>query len=293
MRPGVSSWSWHEPYYAGQWSVLDLPAGARQVGLALIEANDFMLPPPRFSRIRRPLLSLLPGAPPELWRYSSANLEKLKNNAAAYQTSLLCWTINSDFALPGRGWPVARLYLRWGIAAAHYLHTALLRVNLGGLPDTPAKMDNQIVSRLVAFVQASQHRVPGLTITVENHWGVSTDIDRHLWLVGQAQQRLRESQQARLGCCFDPGNMPEGERERWWQGLSAAANHFHFKTMRFDERGRDPSLPHDHIMALLHSANYQGDVTLEFQGQGNPITGVQKSLHLWHSLLLKTASLRK
>jgi len=326
---GVSSWSWHEPYYAGRWSLLDLPDGAHQAGLSLIEANDFMLPPPRFSRVRQPLWRLLPGAPPELWRYSWVSLEQLKHNsmshsergqetgssqkllplwpvsppshhehdynehgqetgsshlAAASQTPLLCWTINCDFAVPGWAWPVQKLYLRWGIAAARHLQAPLLRLNLGGHPDTPAEMDIQIVSRLVKFVQASQRWVPGLTLTVENHWGLSTDIDRHLRLVAQARGQLPVGMQGRLGCCFDPGNMPEGERERWWRGLAAAANHFHFKTTEFDERGRDPHLPHDHILALLHAANYQGDVTIEFQGDGDPVEGIKQSVRLFHQI---------
>jgi len=59
----VSSWCWHAEYYAGSWSLLDLPEAAVSAGVSAIECNDFMLPPPR---LRRPLLSLLPGAPPEL-----------------------------------------------------------------------------------------------------------------------------------------------------------------------------------------------------------------------------------
>lgn len=314
----VSSWSWHEAYYAGRWSLWELPQGARQVGLSLIEANDFMLPPPRFSRIRRPLLALLPGAPPELWRYSRGSLEQLKRRVMGYgehgqetgssqgflplwpvsppshrtrnydergretgSIATLCWTINSDFTVPHRAWPVQQLYLRRGLAAAHHLHAPLLRLNLGGQPDTPTSVDERLITRLAAFVQQSQRHMPGLTLTVENHWGISTDIERHLWLVVQAKSRLPESLQGRLGCCFDPGNMPEGDRERWWQGLAAAANHFHFKTTEFDGRGRDTHLPHDYILALLRTANYQGDVTIEFQGAGDPITGVQKSVRLF------------
>lgn len=299
----VSSWSWHEAYYAGRWSLLDLPEGARQVGLSRIEANDFMLPPPRFSRIRKPLLQLLPGAPPELWRYSRSSLAQLQHralgrgehgqetgssevaNAAASPTPILCWTINSDFAVPSWAWPVQQLYLRWGLAAASHLQAPLLRINLGGQPDTPTAVDERLITRLVAFVYLSQRRVPGLTLTVENHWGISTDIERHLWLVAQAKNRLPESWQGRLGCCFDPNNMPEGDRELWWRGLAAAANHFHFKTTEFDERGRDPHLPHDHILALLRAADYQGDVTIEFQGGGDPIVGVQKSVHLFQNVM--------
>ena len=58
----AGAWCWHDDYYAGRWSLLDQPAGAASAGLTAIECNDFMLPPPRLSRLRRPLLRLLPGA---------------------------------------------------------------------------------------------------------------------------------------------------------------------------------------------------------------------------------------
>lgn len=96
----VSSWCWHAEYYAGSWSLLDLPKAAASAGVSAIECNDFMLPPPRLSRLRRPLLSLLPGAPPELWRYSRETLRQLSARAQANRTKILAWTINSDFTVP-------------------------------------------------------------------------------------------------------------------------------------------------------------------------------------------------
>lgn len=44
-RLAVGSWSWHDAYYAGAWSLLNLPADAASVGIPAIECNDFMLPP--------------------------------------------------------------------------------------------------------------------------------------------------------------------------------------------------------------------------------------------------------
>ena len=86
----------------------------------------------------------------------------------------------------------------------------------------------------------SERRAPGLTITVENHWGVSTDIDRHLQIVDQVAAGLPAvAARAQFGCCFDPGNMPEGAgRARWWPALAARATHYHLKTARFDADGR-------------------------------------------------------
>lgn len=287
----VSSWSWHAPYYAGQWSLLDLPRDAAALGLRAIEANDFMLPPPPLSRLRRPLLGLLPGAPPELWRYSRTTLEQLRRQAAENGTELLGWTINSDFTVPAWQWPAQRLYLARGLDAARRLGVRLLRVNLGGSPQTPAARDDRVVARLAAFVQQSQAGNGGPAITLENHWGISSDIDRHLRIFDRVRARLAEPVQAQFGCCFDPSNMDAGEgeeatgrRERWWQALAERANHFHLKTTTFDAQGRETTLPHEQLWALLQSVGYEGAVTIEFQGEGEPAAGVARSIDLFHTL---------
>jgi sugar phosphate isomerase/epimerase len=293
MKPllAASSWSWHAPYYAGSWSLWDLPAAAKAAGIAAIEANDFMLPPPRLSRLRRPLLGLLPGAPPELWRYSRASVAELQERAAAHGTKLLAWTINSDFTVPAGHWPAQRLYLARGLAAARQLGVRLLRVNLGGSPETPAARDQTIAARLASFVQRSQEGDTAPAITLENHWGVSSDIDRHLAIFDAARDQLPAPQQARFGCCFDPSNMAvaegaagQAQRERWWRALAARANHFHLKTTSFDAEERETLLPHQHLWALLQESGYAGAVTIEFQGDGEPGEGVRKSAVLFTRL---------
>lgn len=274
----VSSWSWHAPYYAGEWSLLDQPAAAASLGIEAIECNDFMLPPPRLSRVRRPLLSLLPGAPPELWRYSRATLRRLRSHAEASGTAVLCWTINSDFTVPAHRWPAQKLYLRRGVAAGRLLRTPLLRVNLGGAPETPAGRDSLVVRRLAAFVEASQRHDPGVTITVENHWGMSTEIDRHLQIVDAVSERLPPDLRRHFGCCFDPGNMPDGpERSRWWHELAERANHYHLKTA-----GEGDDLPHADLFILLEEVGYEGKVTIEFAGDGDPAEGIRQSARLFY-----------
>lgn len=276
----AGAWCWHDAYYAGRWSLLDQPAGAAAAGLAAIECNDFMLPPPRLSRLRRPLLRLLPGAPPELWRYSRASLRQLQANAQARGVQVLAWAVNSDFAVPGRAWPAQRVYLRRGLEAARLLAAPLLRVTLGGSAETPRGRDAVIVQRLAALVQASP-----AAVTLENHWGVSTDIQRHLEIFDAVATALPASLQPRFGCCFDPGNVPEGpERPRWWRELARRANHFHLKTTAFDAAGDDTHLPHAAILDLLAEAGYRGAVTIEYAGDGDALDGLRRSVRLWQRL---------
>ncbi|MDX1615329.1 MAG: TIM barrel protein, partial [Candidatus Promineifilaceae bacterium] len=261
--------------------LLDLPEAASQADLAFAEANDFMLPPPRYSRLRRPIIGALPGAPPDLWRYSRRSLAELNQRAAQQGVTILAWTLNSDFAVAQSDWPLQFLYLRLGVAAAKQLDARLLRVNLGGTADTPIGHDGRMVDRLAAFVNRVQRWCPGLQITVENHWGVSSDLDRHLRLFDAVAARLSAAQRAHFGCCFDPDNIPTGTKRRhWWAALAARANHYHFKTTS----ERDNDLPHDELLALLDRNGYQGAATIEYQGQREILAGVRQSVALFRRL---------
>lgn len=276
----AGAWCWHDAYYAGRWSLLDQPAGAKAAGLAAIECNDFMLPPPRLSRARRPLLSLLPGAPPELWRYSRASLRRLQADAQAQGVQILTWAINSDLTVSGGAWPAQQLYLRRGLAAARLLGVSLLRVTLGGSPETPRDRDALAARRLADLTQASP-----CPVTLENHWGISADIERHLAIFDAAVAALPEGQRGRLGCCFDPGNVPDGpERPRWWRELARRANHFHLKTVAFDAAGDETGLPHAEIFDLLAETGYRGPTTIEYAGDGDPVEGLRLSAALYARL---------
>lgn len=242
-----------------------------------------MLPPPRLSRIRRPLFSFLPGSPPELWRYSWLTLRQLSTRAVENQVSILAWTINSDFAVPARHWLAQQLYHKLGVAAARQLQAPLLRINLGSSPETPLAYDRMIVRRLAKFIAGSQRGYPGVTITLENHWGISTDIERHLYLYDQVAAQLTPSLRGKFGCCFDPGNMPESsERERWWQELAMRANHFHLKTKEFDDEELEKTLPHTYLFELLQSAGFMGRITIEYAGDGGASEGVKRSAQLFY-----------
>ncbi len=245
-----------------------------------------MLPPPRLSRLRQPLLRLLPGAPPELWRYSRATLDALAARAQDEGVQVMTWTINSDFSVAAAHWPTQQLYLRRGLAAAQRLGVSLLRVNLGAADTVP---DAVVVQRLAHYADGALRKAPGLQVTVENHWGISTDIDRHLRIVRAAAQQLAPLHRARFGCCFDPHNVPRegasaGTVETWWRELAQEANHYHIKTTRFDEQGEDSELPHAQLLTMLREAGYQGNAAIEYQGQGDAVEAVRQSKQLFERL---------
>jgi sugar phosphate isomerase/epimerase len=257
-----------------------VPGAAAELGFGAVELNDFMLPPPRRSRVRRPLLGLA-MAPAELWRYTEGNLQGVKGALDAAGVRCLAWTINSDLTVAGLRWGWQGYYARWGLRAARLLGARRLRVTLGGRPDSPVRLDGRSAGRLAGIVQGSQVWYPGVVIVLENHWGVSTDIGRHLAIYEEAKGMLREELRPYLGLCFDPGNMREGERERYWPALAREARHVHFKSGRM-------VIDYAKVFALLEEAGYQGDFTLEYEGDGEVGEGVLRSVALFKGLMRET-----
>ena len=60
------------------------------------------------------MLSLIPGLPPDLWRYSRATLRRLRTKAQDSGTAVDAWTNNIDFTVPALHCPAQWLYLRRG-----------------------------------------------------------------------------------------------------------------------------------------------------------------------------------
>lgn len=267
----ISSWCWHAAYHAGQFSLLNVPAKAQRLGFNHVELNDFMLPPPRWSRVRRPLLAAL-GAPQNLWRYSARTLQPL----TYAPTQMVSWTLDTDFTVSAWRWLWQKRYLAAGFRAARLLRCAVVRVTLGGAENSPTTQDDLAARRLAETVRYSAP----LTVAVENHWGLSTEYERLLKILALAKKQLNGAQAARLGVCFDPGNLPAERREQGWQALAPQANHFHFKTRTFTPEGEESTLPYAEILALLRASHYSGHIVLEYEGDEAVELGVQKSLAL-------------
>ncbi|MBL8045715.1 MAG: sugar phosphate isomerase/epimerase [Anaerolineales bacterium] len=264
----ISSWCWHAAYHAGQLSLLNIPAEAQRLGFNHVELNDFMLPPPRLSRLRRPLLAAL-NAPQNLWRYSTRALQPLAHTPV----QIVSWTLDTNLTVDAWHWLWQKRYLAAGLRAARRLRCAVVRITLGGSEHSPATLDDLVAKRLAQVVR---HFAP-LTVAVENHWGLSTDYERLLRILDLAQRQLSAQEAARLGMCFDAGNLPAARRECGWRALAPKATHFHFKTRTFTLEGEESTLPYGQIFSLLRASHYHGYIVLEYEGDDAVERGVQKS----------------
>lgn len=272
----ISSWCWHAAYYAGRLSLLDIPTEAQRLGFTHVELNDFMLPPPRFSRWRRPLLAAF-GAPQNLWRYAASTLQLL----AQAPVQIVSWTLDTDFTVNAWCWLWQKHYLAAGLRTARLLNCGVVRVTLGGTVNSPATLNDVVAQRLVEVVRV----FAPLTVAVENHWGLSTDYERLLKILALAKKHLNAQEATRLGVCFDPGNVPIERRELAWAALGRAAVHVHFKTYMFNSAGEESTLPYAQIFVGLTASHYRGYFVLEYEGEAAVEIGVQKSRALFERWL--------
>ena len=131
-RLAVSSWCWGSDFYAGKFTLLDMPAKAHKLAIQHLELNDFMLPVPRFSRVAQPIYQQLSNHQNEVWRYRTRTLKALKNQLDENQQRCICWTMNTDFCSDDKMWFGRPVYWGWGIQAVRILQPNYLRIILGG-----------------------------------------------------------------------------------------------------------------------------------------------------------------
>ncbi|MCB0036362.1 MAG: sugar phosphate isomerase/epimerase [Anaerolineales bacterium] len=283
MKPkwqiAVSSWSWHHPFYFDPiFTLFDVPQQAAAWGIPFVELNDFMLPPPRLSRIRkwfRPRQSSYPAA---WWHYTAGNVRALRKALDTAAVRCICWTLDTDFTVSEAQWAAQRRYIKRGLQTAVALDAELVRLTLSGKEEKRSEVDALVVQRLQQTAQETAARYPALQLVVENHGGITADSGRMLTILQAVNKGL---DQCRVGVCFDPSNVPAEQQPRDWFSLAAAATHVHLKTKAFTKRGEEKEIPYSTIFKLLKQNDYQGYMVIEFEGDGWPQDGIKQSLALY------------
>lgn len=261
-RLAISSWCWGSDFYAGRFSLLDMPERVAKHQIKNVELNDFMLPVPRFSRVAQPIYQRLCRQNQEVWRYRASTLNAIKQKLDQNGQSCICWTLNTDFTVDDVAWFGSPVYVRWGIQAAGILEADYLRIILGGEKTIDESQDEQIAARTVTAVRTMLKRLPNASIILENHWGVGTNIGRMMKIFLKVRSELTDPEQARFGICLDPVNMSgedSKELEDQWDLMLPYAQHAHLKLSRHS--GEPIAL--DRFVQKLQRAGYSGHFVIE------------------------------
>lgn len=264
MQLAVSAWSFHEALCAGKLRQVDVPGRVADLGFKHVELLEAFLrkPPGRWQRLWR---RAAPEARTDGPDYGRPSLYELRTERLRAGTRLACWTIDSDLASPDAEARRAQmLHIATALEAARYLGAPLVRLTTGGQAGDVAGARRAIeMLRNVAVIAASS----GVKLAVENHWGLSEDVQALAEIVAAVDH-------PGVGVCLDFGNLPEGQSADGFQILAPLTIHAHAKSYRFDASGEETRIDYRAALGALQAAGYDGTISIEYEGDGDPIEGI-------------------
>lgn len=276
-RIAVSSWTWHRAFHKGELSLVDIPAKAREAGISQVELNDFMLPPGRWSRTRKLLRGLFDNQDTnsKQARYRQSTFNDLIFELHKHDVQCISWTVESDLTVSEDLWLKELAYIIAGIEAATQLKANMVRLLIGGSDQMGANVDHLVTQRLKLISAICHQLFPAIQPVVENHWGLTSNIDRFLKLLEITPG---------IGICFDPGNTSRDNVEKAWGKLAAKAMLFHLKIYTLHPEKLDQDMAYQTIFQQLANAGYSGKLVIEYEGDeeaAETLQSVLKQLDTW------------
>jgi sugar phosphate isomerase/epimerase len=265
-RLAVSALSYHQALANGRMALEDVPGAARELGFSAIEINDTFLR--ATSRIRQRAYDLVmqryfgPGA---FYRaYTSTRLLKLHAAFEEGRARLAAWTVHTDFTLTGRAARWQMNYLEGAIAAADDFGARLVCIQTGGSSQPTAEELERCIDGLQqSTALASQFHT---RLALENGAGIATTAEQTLALI-------RKVDSPNLGVCLRFADEDSAT-------LAPYAIHVHATSQAFDAQGRETRIDYPACMAALRAAQYQGWITIDFEGEGEPTQGIMQTAEL-------------
>jgi L-ribulose-5-phosphate 3-epimerase len=160
--------------------------------------------------------------------------------------------------------------------AAMRLDCEFVRVNLGGHNTTdPEAAVRAGIASFGALAQAAGER--GVTLVVENHWGLSADPANMVRIITTVND-------GRFGALLDFGNFPDDIRYDALTRIAPYARTVHAKFKDFDANGAPLEIDVARCVTIVRGAGYTGNWGIEYEGKGDDHDGVVRSkqvlLHL-------------
>ena len=162
---------------------------------------------------------------------------------------------------------------RW-LDVARKLKPEQMRIDAGGPEDMPPPVFEVIKEGYRDLIDRA--RDIGVQILFENHFGPSKHPDNVL--------RLLEIEG--LGYLFDTNNWAQGKRDEGWEKCHKYAAATHIKTLKWDDKGNEPTVDIPRAIRMLIAAGYRGAWGIEsvpreideYQGVRNTIALIKRSV---------------
>jgi sugar phosphate isomerase/epimerase len=265
MKIAVSSWSFRKSLKAGELKLSQVPAACAMLGFEFVELNDaFLRPKGRTGQLLSALGRGEPAErPPDLSPVSLGALEKGLRTA---NVPLICFTADNDF-VPEKPQALGEQirYVRAVIGAARYLECNMVRLWLTqGLVRTADVAE----PTMDAFRQVTDTAArAGVRLALEHRFGHLEEIEAIVYIVEQIRSY-------HLGVCLNFGRLPANA---WRVGLTRLVPytiHGHAMSREFDAAGNETTISYPTCVATLAQAGYQGFISIEYEGEGDPLDGI-------------------
>jgi len=278
MKLAVSAWSFHTPLYAGKLRQADVPAEVAALGSRCVELLEIFLwrkPPGILQRALRRARGGIgkPLLPPTV-DYSRDTLNELRGARLRAGTQLVCWAVDTDLTITDADTRRAQLsHIATAIEAARFLGAPLLRITTGGNPGR--YRDNARSAAVELAVDTLRSVLPaamagGVKLAIENHFGLSADPHALAEIITALNS-------PHVGVCLDLGNFREGEADEGIRLLAPHAIHVHAKSFAFGPDGEETKINYSAAMQAIRAAGYDGVLSIEFEGEGDPAEGIRKT----------------
>jgi sugar phosphate isomerase/epimerase len=165
-------------------------------------------------------------------------------------------------------------YARW-IPVAGYLGIDAIRANSGGAntPD-PASAADACIESFRRLAEIGQRH--GVTILIENHWGLSFDPAFIVRLVKSV--RLTHGPDS-VGTLVDFGNWPDTvDRYAAIEAIMPYCGAVHAKVNDIDEQLNHPRFDHAKCIEIARKAGYHGHLGIEYESKFDCVEGIRRGV---------------
>jgi sugar phosphate isomerase/epimerase len=226
----------------------------------------------------------------------NAYLQKIKKHAFVNGIALTCLSIHQGFVTPDKAELKTHVdHTNHCIELAYKMGIPCLRLNTGRW-NTIKSFDELMKNRgiepiLPGYTEEDGYKwcvdginqcikkaeECGILLALENHWGLGSTPEGMLKLHGLVNSPW-------LGLLMDTGNFLEDPYEKL-KMIAPKTSFVQAKTYYGGGEWYSLDLDYTKIIKILKDVNYQGYISIEFEGKEDPKTGVQKSVDLLRKAL--------
>jgi sugar phosphate isomerase/epimerase len=226
----------------------------------------------------------------------NAYLQKLKKHAFVNGIAMTCLSIHQGFVNPDKAELKKHIdHTIHCIELAYKMGIPCMRLNTGrwntiksfddfmakrGIePALPGYTEDEAFKWCIDSIEQCLKKAEecGVLLALENHWGLGSTPEGMLRIKNAIDSPW-------LGLLMDTGNFLENPYDKL-EKIAPQTNFVQAKTYYGGGVWYSLDLDYKRIADILKKVNYQGYVSIEFEGNEDPNTGVKKSVDLLRSVL--------